>query len=353
MADESSETPYLETIADSAGQCIRHVSMKTWIIRLPLLPDLYWQPGAVRYLWRERPVAAIALGSPYSMTAWAMMLSGKLLKIPILLWGHGLLGKESGIKWKVRKLFLQLASGQLLYGDYAKELLTAAGFCPQSLYVVYNSLNYDKQAEIFERISSDNIRAWRQELTVKEGEGLIAFTGRLQPVKRLDILVKAVAQLLTIGRRVHIALVGDGSEKQALADLAVSLGVADQLHFLGANYEEEYLGLVLRSSELCVVPSGAGLSVMHSLAFGTPVILHDRVEHHFPEWEAIEEGKTGFFYRFEDVDDLVDKIEQGIFPLPAKKRMEDNCRAMIRERYNPQFQTEMFVKSINHLCKTG
>jgi len=325
--------------------------MKTWIIRLPLLPDLYWQPGAVRYLWRERPSAAIALGSPYSVTAWAMVISGKLLKIPVLLWGHGLLGKESGVKWKIRKLFMQLATGQLLYGDHAKALLIGAGFDPKSLYVVYNSLNYDKQARIFEKIDSNNIQEWRRQLGVKEGEGLIAFTGRLQPVKRLDILVKAVARLRARGRRVHIALVGDGSERQALADLAISLEVADLLHLLGANYKEEYLGLVLRASDLCVVPSGAGLSVMHALTFGTPVVLHDRVEHHFPEWEAIEEGKTGFYYRFEDTDDLAEKVEQAIFPVPAKNKMEGFCRAVIRDRYNPQFQKEMFVKAITNLSK--
>ena len=90
---------------------------------------------------------------------------------------------------------------------------------------------------------------------------------------------------------------------------------------------------------------------MHAMAFGTPVVIHDRVEHHFPEWEAVVEAKTGFFYRFGDAVDLAAKIEGAIFPVPAKRSMSVPCQAMMRERYNPHRQVVTFVRAVREVAR--
>lgn len=346
VADPNPDTPFLATIKGGDERQIRHVCATTKIIRIPKLPELYWQPLAVKMMRRERPDVLIALGSPYSVTAWVLSIYGRALKIPVLLWGHGLLGEETGPKWWLRKMLYRLASGQLLYGDYAKTLLVKKGFDPETLHVVYNSLDYDLQSKIAAEIREEESLAWRHSLGVADGEGLVVFTGRLQPVKRLDMLVEAIAKLARRGKRVHAALVGEGSQKSNLVALSEQLGVADLIHFLGASYDERYLGLVLSASDLSVIPSGAGLSIMHAMIFGTPVVLHDRVEYHFPEWEAVEEGKTGFYYKYGDIDDLAKKIERAIFPSPKRAFMKEACKRVIDERYNPHRQVGVFIDAV-------
>ena len=100
------------------------------------------------------------------------------------------------------------------------------------------------------------------------------------------------------------------------------------------------------AADLSVIPSGAGLSVIHSMVFGTPVLLHDRLEYHGPEWEAVEEGKTGFFYKYDDVNDLAEKMETALYPVPRKQGMEAACKQMIHERYNPHKQVNIFVDAV-------
>lgn len=343
---DNADTPFLQTLQDSEGRKIRHVPARTKVIKVPGIPALTWQPHALKILRKERPDAVIAMGSPYSLTAWLLGLMGRVLGIPVIMWGHGLLTFESGPKWWIRGLLYRLAVAQLLYGDHARKLLMAKGFDPDTLYVVYNSLDYDRQQAIMSGVKEEDRRSWRAELGVKPGEGLVIFTGRLQPVKRLDLLVLATADLAARGKRVHVALIGEGSERKNLERLSRERGVADLVHFLGANYDERYLGLALSSADLSVVPSGAGLSVMHAMTFGTPVLIHDRLEQHFPEWEAVEEGVTGFYYKYDDVRDFAAKMEQAIFPVPAKMRLAENCRRVISERYNPHRQVEVFVKAV-------
>lgn len=351
VADPEPDTPYLKTLRGDEGRTIRAVHAHTRIIRVPRLPDLYWQPLVLSMVLKERPDAVIALGTPYSLTAWALLITGKILRIPVLLWGHGLLGVERGPKWWLRRALYRLAAGHLLYGEHARELLRQKGFDAHSLYVVYNSLDFDAQTCIAAELSREQVDAFRGSLGIQEGEGLVVFTGRLQPVKRLDLLLQAVGLLARRGRCIHIALVGEGSERRNLGQLAAELKINDRLHFLGESYDERYLGLVVGAGDLCVIPSGAGLSVMHALVFGTPVLLHDRVEHHFPEWEAVIEGQTGFFYRYDDVDDLAAKMEQAIFPVPAKKVMAEACKAVINEKYNPHRQVETFVRAVRESAR--
>lgn len=346
VADSKSDTPFLKVVPSAPETGIRAVAVRTRELNIPFLPGLQLQPGALRYVFQHRPDVVIVLGSPYSLTGWALCLLGKVLGIPVLLWTHGVLEEECGPRWWVRSVFYRLAHALVLYGDHAKSILLRKGFREDRLHVVYNSLDYNTQSRIDSEISDDERASYRASLGVGRDERLVVFTGRLQAVKRLDLLIRSIRVLKTRGKVVHAALVGHGAERERLAELAEQLNVAHLIHFLGESYDERYLGLVLGAGDLCVVPSGAGLSVIHALTFGTPVLLHDNLSWHFPEWEAVQEGVTGAFYKNGDIWDLSVKMEQQLFPISAKARMASACRAVIRDRYNPSAQLVRFVTAV-------
>jgi glycosyltransferase involved in cell wall biosynthesis len=346
VADSEPDTPFLKVVPASHESGIRAVRVHTRVINIPFLPALYWQPGALRYVFDHRPNIIVALGSPYSLTGWALCLIGKVLGIPVLLWTHGLLEEEHGLRWWMRSVFYRLAHALALYGDQAKQLLLKRGFRQDRLHVVYNSLDYDTQSRIDSEISDEERTSFREMLKVGQHERLVVFTGRLQAVKRLDLLIGAISLLKLRGRVVHAALVGHGTEREMLEELAEELNVAHLIHFFGETYDERVLGLVLGAGDLCVIPSGAGLSVMHALTFGTPVLLHDSFGQHGPEWEAVQDGATGAFYKDGDMRDLALKMEQHLFPTSSKEWMASACRAVIRERYNPSAQAVSFVTMV-------
>lgn len=346
LADSRPDTPYLKTLSGESGRDIRFFKAETRILHVPFLPDLYWQADAVKKVWRERPDVVISLGTPYSLTAWALVIVGRLRRMPVLLWGHGLLGDERGPKWWLRRALYRLASGQLLYGEHARDLLVKKGFNEETLFVVYNSLDFDEQQRVAEGITKKDVETFRDSLNVGANEGLAVFTGRLQKVKRLDMLLHAIAILANKNEMVHVALVGEGDEEVALKQLAADLGVSDQVHFLGASYDETFLGTVISASDVSVIPSGAGLSVMHALVYGTPVVLHDRLEQHFPEWEAVIEGETGVFYQYGNVEDLAEKIHCTIFGGQDRGAVASACKEMIYIKYNPHRQLNTFVDAV-------
>ncbi len=348
LADPEADVPFLP-LSGPPNRCEFEAASQR-VVRLPFGWALSWQPAAVKAVIQHRPNVVIAQGSPYELTAWMLTILGRIYGIPVLLWTHGLQGEEAGVKWRVRSWLFRLSRGLLLYGDHAKRLLIAKGFAEDRLHVIYNSLDDRQQVAVSERITPADCETFRRSLGIMESERLICFTGRLQPVKRLPWLLHAIHLVVQQGRSVHLALVGDGSERPMLTSLAVELGLTRFVHFLGATYDESRLGLVLSASDLAVVPSGAGLSVMHALGYGTPVLLHDKVEEHFPEWEAVKEGETGWFYRYDDLSDCAEKVIDALFPISCKPAMAAACRSVIRSRYNTSTHADLFVKSIAQHC---
>lgn len=348
IADESPDIPFLKTFDASSGRFIRQKISKNLTLKLPFIPDIYFQPNTLLTIYKERPNCIISLGTIYSLTSWLTLILAKALGIPRIIWGHGLLEEEKGLKWLIRKSFYMLADAQLLYGHHAKELLINKGFDSTRLFVVYNSLDYDNQVKIEASISKQQINDFKNKLKLTDKSKMLIFTGRLQPVKRLDQLILATAKLNHRGKDVHLTLIGEGEQKQALTQLAIDNEILDKVHFLGAIYDEQVIGLAFKSSDFCVIPSGAGLTIMHSLVYGIPVILSNNLSEHFPEWEAIKEGKTGFYYKSGDIDAMTNTIERALYSID-KKEMSKNCQEIIHEKYNPYIQEKIFTSAASQV----
>lgn len=350
VADTRSETAHMRVV-ENPERTLNFAPAKLFTLNLGHSLRLFWQPGAVAEFLRYKPDAVIALANPYSLTAWALLVLGWLRGCPVLLWGHGLLAPERGPKWWVRRSFYQLACGHLLYGDHARRLMIDSGFPAHRLFVVYNSLDTDEQTRLAQSITPDEWADFRERLGIPREAGLVVFTGRLEAVKRLDLLLEAMAVLQRDGKEVHAVLIGHGTERERLEQLAVQRDISAKVHFLGAIYDERTIALAYKAADVCVIPSGAGLTVMHALGYGTPVILHDRLDEHFPEWEAVEEGVTGYFYRYGEVDDLARKVALACFGSRSKLEFQAQCARVIEERYSPQAQKARFSAAVRQLTR--
>jgi teichuronic acid biosynthesis glycosyltransferase TuaC len=106
------------------------------------------------------------------------------------------------------------------------------------------------------------------------GEPLVLTVGYLIERKGLRDLVAAVGRLRRDGRRVHLAVVGDGPLRAELAEQAAAEGTADTVHFLGRVDHARVLSLMARA-DLFALPSwdeAFGLVYTEAMAQGTPVV---------------------------------------------------------------------------------
>jgi glycosyltransferase involved in cell wall biosynthesis len=114
--------------------------------------------------------------------------------------------------------------------------------------------------------------AFRAELGLEAGDVLATFTGRLVPIKRLDVLLGAVAHARSRGARLTLAIVGDGPERSDLERHAARLGLAADVRFLGFRRD---VPAILAGSDVAVLSSdneGTPVSLIEAAAAGRPLV---------------------------------------------------------------------------------
>lgn len=104
---------------------------------------------------------------------------------------------------------------------------------------------------------------------------VIVSLGRLVGWKGLQVVVESLAELPT---DVHYLVIGEGSEQEALQQLAAQLGVGDRVHFVGRILHKD-LPRWLSLGDVFVQPSigeeAFGISVVEAMACGLPVLASD------------------------------------------------------------------------------
>ena len=125
---------------------------------------------------------------------------------------------------------------------------------------------------------------------------LFVYLGRLKKYKRVDIVIRALAELNVPEASLEIA--GTGDYRAPLEGLVKSLDLSDRVNFLGFIPEEEKVHLLRRAwaSTLASPKEGWGISNLEAAACATPVIAANAPGIR----ESVIDGETGFLVPRDD-----------------------------------------------------
>ncbi|MED5815077.1 D-inositol-3-phosphate glycosyltransferase [Mycolicibacterium sp. 050232] len=183
----------------------------------------------------------------------------------------------------------------------AQQLVSLHHADPERIDVVHPGVDLDA----FTPGARDAARAV---LGIAPREQVVAFVGRIQPLKAPDVLLRAAAKLP--GVRVLIAGGPSGSglaEPDTLIRLADELGITDRVTFLPPQSREQLVN-VYRAADLVAVPSYSesfGLVAIEAQACGTPVVA--AAVGGLPV--AVADGVSGALVEGHDVDDWATAID--------------------------------------------
>jgi glycosyltransferase involved in cell wall biosynthesis len=325
-------------IPDDPSQFIRIPARRVW-------RHFYSQRGLLHPALRRDIVAIIYTGDVQYLSVWVSASVARLTGKRVFFWTHGWRRAENGPKAWGRRSFYHLAHSLLLYGQRAKEIGVQQGFDPGRFYIIFNSLDYERQKQLRESITSEQIQATRRQYFEHPERPMLIYVGRLIPRKRLDILLEASSELTQRGYPVNTLIVGEGPELERLARICSQRKLS--VRFVGGCYDEATLALLIMSADVTVSPGDAGLLVMHSLAYGTPIITHDCLDWQGPEVEAIVPGKNGALFHYDDHHDLATKILEWTQAQLLSEDIQEQCYGIIDKYYNPEYQRTVIEKAVS------
>lgn len=176
-----------------------------------------------------------------------------------------------------------------------------------------------------ERFHPGDGRTLRADLGLREDAFVAGVVARLDPVKNLALLLRAVARLNAEEPGMVLVVVGDGPERAELEDRA-----GPGVRFLGERMD---VPEILRALDLFVLPSfseGISLTLLEGMATALPVVA-TRVG---GNPEIVEEGVTGTLVPSGDETALAGAIAAYRRDPERRRRHGEAGRRRVKERFN-------------------
>jgi glycosyltransferase involved in cell wall biosynthesis len=314
---------HLDPTVRSAGNVGLYVPIRNVALlrRRVLLQSGHW--GAVL-----RADTAILDLNPRSMSSWLLLLSRRLLHRRTLLWGHlhpraGARARTAGLRTKMRRL----ADGCIVY-SYADADHVRAEFPSEQVWVAPNALY--RSAEMGE--GGDRLR------------NTFLYVGRLEPMKKPELLLSAFVQLAKDHPDQQLVFVGGGASTEQLQATVESLQLQNRVSFLGVVHSVDDLRALYSRAICAVSPGYAGLSLTQSLCFGVPVVVADS-EPHAPEIELAATGNV-IFFRSNSAEELAAALLAPQLRLPKAGRQR--LVEFMRDRYSAEVMAVGLIAALQN-----
>ncbi|MGE5178760.1 MAG: glycosyltransferase [Bacteroidota bacterium] len=179
------------------------------------------------------------------------------------------------------------------------------------------------------------------------GEVRLACVGRLEPIKGVDFVIHSVARLRARGVSCRLRVIGDGTERQVLEQLAKRLGVDSDVLFTGTLGELD-VQHALAESDVFVSGShqeGFSLALLEALAQGLPAVVTDVGSAR----DVVRNGATGYVIDNRDPDMFADRVLEAAQRAPA---MKSRC-IQAAEPYSSEAVSASIVATLRGMVENG
>lgn len=273
---------------------------------------------------------------------WLLLLYCRLTGKRIYCWTHGISQNE----FKKRptrflyKCFFRGMHGIFMYNHYRVPLMQQLGVKADRLHVIHNSLDTETQTAIYNKLTPTDVyqRHFGNALPTA------IYIGRIQARKKLDLLIEALRIANTPRRQLNLCIVGAPVEDDILHQVEKS-GQQDAVWFFGPCYDEAQNAELLYNAAVCVCPAEVGLTAIHALSYGTPVVTNDDYDTQMPEFEAIANGETGSFYQKANVQSLSEHLLRwASLNEAARESVRQKARQTIEKEWSVDYQISILKR---------
>lgn len=240
-------------------------------------------------------------------------------------------------------IFTSGADAFLTYTSYADHSLKRDhNIDSKKIFRAQNSINTSQIHQEVERFLP-LIRNKKKEL------GLINFKvamyiGGIEKRKKISNLIKAVTKLNRSGTPAKALIVGDGPDKLHLLE---KLSKEDKSHTIFCGKQITHATLYVLLSDVVVLPSSGGLSVMTAFACKKPFVGSEEIEQGGIK-DYVIDGYNGYLTKENNVEDLFTKLKKLFSETKQYKILCENAYKTSKKLTIPNM-VNGYEKAINYV----
>jgi glycosyltransferase involved in cell wall biosynthesis len=269
------------------------------------------------YAFKYKP--KFLIGYHFAMHAPFVYIASKISKVPYIFCQTGAASQTylhmPFIKFWVRKI-LNNASYINTPGEQSKQYWISQGIT-SPINVLHSTIDTNKF------ISDDNIDKIYD----------FIFVGRLDPVKRIPLILQAIAKLYEIKKStdsIKVAIIGDGPSNIELRNMVNQLGLTEVVDFLGFN--SNVLPWLQKSKIFVMNSESEGLPVALMEAMSAELICVVPNINNIPS--VVSEQITGFLFDKDNQAEFFDKLKFAYENYNSLTEMKRNARNKIIAEYS-------------------
>jgi glycosyltransferase involved in cell wall biosynthesis len=236
--------------------------------------------------------------------------------------------KSRAVSYVTLSLFVD---GIMAVSNGVRETLVRAAGAPRSrITVVHNG------------IEAPEIGAGVPALPRRNGDILVGYFGRLSPEKGVPGLLEALSLLAPRCPQARAIIVGDGPDRAMLEAMAVALGIADRVQFLGFRADARQLMEQVDVVAHVPVYEGFGIVVLEAMAAGRPVVGNNAPG---GVSEIVVHGETGLIVPAGSAEDLARALAYLVESPRERARLGQNGRIRQGQHFSARGMVERIEAS--------
>jgi glycosyltransferase involved in cell wall biosynthesis len=254
-------------------------------------------------------------------------------------------GMRSSTQDTVEKFAFGRSNAIVVNSEAVSEYLRRRGIPGAKIHLIYNGLDVERFNVAYEDRS-----VFLQKYSMPEDEGirLITLIANLRhDVKNVPMLLKAAKAVVNSDSTAHFVIAGEGELKGGLEAIAVELGIAKNVHFIGRCTDVPGL---LANSYACVLTStaeGFSNSILEYMAAGKPVVATNVGG----AGEAIIEGQSGYLIDSDDERSLASHLIELISDDPLATRFGAEGKRIVTSKFSESAQLRQTIELYDSLLR--
>ncbi|MBY8998565.1 MAG: glycosyltransferase family 4 protein [Candidatus Thorarchaeota archaeon] len=183
----------------------------------------------------------------------------------------------------------------------------------------------------------------KEQLNLDDRKFILSFRS-LEPIYRIDLIIKAFEIVAKQDNDLMLVIGGDGSSKEDLMLLSKELGLENRIVFTG--FIDSQLKIELFSGALlyvqCPESDGVSLAMMEAMSSGQPLVSSNVGETSI----LVESGTNGFLIDDENPVDLAEAILSIAKDSELRERLSTMSRTIALEKHSRSAFFESFVDEV-------
>jgi glycosyltransferase involved in cell wall biosynthesis len=205
--------------------------------------------------------------------------------------GDSATGLKAVVKRAVVGRAVRLCTGVMPCGSLGRAYFEKYGARPERVFY----FPYEPDYALIGRVGDAEVAAARARFGLRDGRRRIVYSGRLVPVKRVDLLIDAFAAVAGERPEWDLVIVGDGAERAAL-ESRVPAELKDRVTWTGFLDDQAVVTAIYKASDVLVLPSDVepwAVVINEAAAAGLAIVASDVVG---AAAELVRDGVNGHVF---------------------------------------------------------